>query len=179
MTANEFSKKGLQRAERVLSRYVQRGVLPGLVAAFARGDATHVEVLGRQDVDRGEAMRRDSIFRIASMSKPITAVAALMLVEDGMLRLDEPVDEFLPELADRRVLNARTARWTTRCRPNGRSRCATCSPSAAGFGAIWDPDWPITAAAHAATAWARGPPRLATEPTPAPTNTCAGSANCR
>src|SRR3954453_22452270 len=48
--------------------------------------------------------RRDTIFRIASMSKPITAVAALLLVEDGVLSLDEPVDELVPELADRQVM---------------------------------------------------------------------------
>jgi CubicO group peptidase (beta-lactamase class C family) len=111
MTANDFTPRGLDRLHRVLSGYVQRGTVPGLVAAVAKGDSTHVEVLGRRDVDRGEAMSRDSIFRIASMSKPVTAlskpvtaVAALMLVEDCVLRLDDPVQEFLPELADRRVL---------------------------------------------------------------------------
>lgn len=72
MPANEFSRKGLTRAARVLSGYVQRGVLPGLVAGFARGDDTRIEVHGRQDLDRGESMRADSLFRISSMSKPIT-----------------------------------------------------------------------------------------------------------
>jgi len=167
MSANEFSRKGLHRATRVLSGYVQRGVLPGLVAAFARGDATQIEVHGRQDVDRGESMRADSIFRISSMSKPITAVAALMLVEDCVLRLDDPVDEFLPELADRRVLK----------RPGGplaetvpAERAITLRDLLtfrAGFGATWDPDWPVTAAAIERGVAPR-PPRLAATPAPAP-----------
>ena len=61
-------------------------------------------------------MRRDTIFRIASMTKPITAAAAMILVEECRLRLDDPVDELLPELADRRVLRSSTARSTTPCR---------------------------------------------------------------
>jgi CubicO group peptidase (beta-lactamase class C family) len=77
---------------------------PGLVALAARGDDVVVVALGAMAEDGAEAMRRDAIFRIASMTKPITAVAALMLVEDGKLALDEPVDRLLPELANRRVL---------------------------------------------------------------------------
>ena len=59
--------------------------------------------LGERSVG-GPPVTRDTIFRISSMSKPITAVAALMLVEECVLRLDDPVDDLLPELADRRVL---------------------------------------------------------------------------
>jgi CubicO group peptidase (beta-lactamase class C family) len=51
-------------------------------------------------------MRRDAIFRIASLTKPITAAATMSLVEEGFLRLEEPIDELVPELADRRVLRA-------------------------------------------------------------------------
>jgi len=65
--------------------------------------AIHVDVLGAQTFG-GTAMRRDTIFRISSMTKPVTAVAAMMLVEECRLRLDEPVDELLPELVSRRVL---------------------------------------------------------------------------
>jgi CubicO group peptidase (beta-lactamase class C family) len=63
-----------------------------------------VDVVGYRDVARATRLERDSIFRIASMSKPITAVAAMILVEEGKLRLDEPVDRLLPELADRQVM---------------------------------------------------------------------------
>ena len=72
-------------------------------------------------------MRRDTIFRIASMTKPITAVAAMILVEECKLRLDEPVDRLLPELANRQVLKRhRRAARRHRAGAAGRSRCATC-----------------------------------------------------
>jgi CubicO group peptidase (beta-lactamase class C family) len=80
--------------------------IPGLVALIARGDDVQVETLGTLDAEPGRPVRRDSLFRIASTSKPITAVATLILVEEGLLGLDDPVDELLPELADRRVLRA-------------------------------------------------------------------------
>jgi CubicO group peptidase (beta-lactamase class C family) len=67
-----------------------------------RGDV-HVDVIGTSALD-GSAMQSDTIFRISSMTKPITAVATLILLEECALRLDEPVDRLLPELADRRVV---------------------------------------------------------------------------
>jgi len=72
----------------------------------SRRGETHVEAIGRQSFENDAAMRRDSIFRIASMTKPITAAATLILVEQSRLRLDDPVDEWLPELADRKVLRS-------------------------------------------------------------------------
>lgn len=77
--------------------------LPGLVALVAHGDEVHVEALGKLGVGR-PAMQRDSLFRIASTTKPITAAVTMALVDDGLIALDEPVDRWLPELADRRVL---------------------------------------------------------------------------
>jgi CubicO group peptidase (beta-lactamase class C family) len=71
----------------------------------ARGDDIHVAALGRMAMD-GPPMQHDSIFRIASMSKPITATATMMLIADGKLKLEEPVDRLLPELANRRVLRS-------------------------------------------------------------------------
>ena len=76
--------------------------VPGIVALAARGDDVHVEVHGE--------VRRDTQFRIASVTKPVTAADAGMLVDEGLLALDEPVDRLLPELADRRVLRRRTGR---------------------------------------------------------------------
>ncbi|RKH67358.1 serine hydrolase domain-containing protein [Corallococcus aberystwythensis] len=87
-----------------LRGHVERGELPGLVALVARGDTVHASALGVQDLTSGTPMRRDSLFRLASMAKPITAVATLMLVEEGKLPLDGAVDPWLPELANRRVL---------------------------------------------------------------------------
>src|SRR6266550_2498934 len=83
---------------------VAKGELPGMVTLVARGDAVHVDTVGTVAFGSTEPMRRDAIFRITSMTKPILALATMILVEDGALALDEPVDRLLPELADRRVL---------------------------------------------------------------------------
>ena len=88
----------------VLTRHVGRGRPPGLVALVSRGDDVHVEALGTMAVEGGTPMGRDTIFRIASLTKPVTAAAAMLLVEECRLRLDDPVDDLLPELASRRVL---------------------------------------------------------------------------
>ncbi len=80
----------------LLAGSVQRGEAGEVVALLSRDGETQVETAGGADPD--------TIFRIASMSKPVVAVAALVLVEECVLRLDDPVDEFLPELASRRVL---------------------------------------------------------------------------
>jgi CubicO group peptidase (beta-lactamase class C family) len=87
----------------VLERYVGDGTLPGAVALVARGDRTEVAVAGSVAAD-GAPMARDSIFRLASITKPITAAAVLMLVEDGQLGLDAPVARWLPELAEPKVV---------------------------------------------------------------------------
>jgi len=83
---------------------VAKGELPGMVTLVARGDDVHIDTIGMTAFGGDQPMRRDTIFRITSMTKPILATATMMLVEDGMLALDEPVDRLLPELADRRVL---------------------------------------------------------------------------
>ncbi|HEY6746252.1 MAG TPA: serine hydrolase domain-containing protein [Mycobacteriales bacterium] len=103
-----FTGPGLARLERVLARHVDRGAVPGLVALVGRGDATEAVLRGSTAVG-GPPLARDAIFRISSMTKPVTAVAALTLVEDCVLRLDDPVDDLLPELADRRVLTSLSA----------------------------------------------------------------------
>lgn len=92
----------------VMAGYVERGEIPGIVTAVVRGAFTgggdvRIETVGSLAFD-GSDMDRDTIVRIASMTKPIAAVAAMTLVEDGVLDLDSPVDKLLPELADRRVL---------------------------------------------------------------------------
>ncbi len=87
----------------VLAGYVERGEVPGLVALVSRKGGEHVDAIGSLSIGGGP-MRRDTIFRISSMTKPITAVATMILVEECRLRLDEPVDRLLPELANRQVL---------------------------------------------------------------------------
>jgi CubicO group peptidase (beta-lactamase class C family) len=87
-----------------LSRHVERRRLPGVVALISRRGAEHVETVGTLAFDSPAPMQRDTIFRLASVTKPITAVAAMILVERCLLRLDDPVDELLPELSNRQVL---------------------------------------------------------------------------
>jgi CubicO group peptidase (beta-lactamase class C family) len=82
-----------------LIRHIRQGTVPGAVGLVARGDDVEVVAVGSVDVEGSAPMARDSIFRIASITKPITAAAVLMLVEEGVLALDSPVDEWLPELA--------------------------------------------------------------------------------
>ncbi len=89
----------------VLDGHLARGAIAGAVALVGQGDEGHVVTVGAQRLGGDEPMRRDSLFRIASMTKPITAAATLMLIAEGKLALDEPVDRLLPELANRRVLN--------------------------------------------------------------------------
>ena len=94
---------GLEAAE-ILRRHVAAGYMSGAVAIIADAESAEVVFIGDESQEQSVRMRRDSIFRIASMTKPVTAVATLMLIEDGKLRLDEPIDRWLPELANRRVL---------------------------------------------------------------------------
>ena len=90
----------------ILEASVSEGYAPGMVALVGRGGGADVEAVGRMAFEADAPMAPDAIFRIASMTKPITAVATLMLIEDGALALDEPVDRLLPELANRQVLRA-------------------------------------------------------------------------
>jgi CubicO group peptidase (beta-lactamase class C family) len=101
-----LSKRGIDRMHRVLSGHVERQEIPGIVALVSHHDAVHVETLGTMFVGQSAPMQRDTIFRIASITKPIAAVAALMLVEDCKIRLDDAIDPWLPELAKRRVLKS-------------------------------------------------------------------------
>jgi CubicO group peptidase (beta-lactamase class C family) len=107
MTTGGFSPKRLARVRDVLERNVDSGFVPGAVAAVARHGKVHVEATGSlafEGAGSGTPMAADTICRIASTTKPIVAACAMTLVEDCTLRLDDPVDEFLPELADMRVL---------------------------------------------------------------------------
>ena len=104
MSSPGLSKTRLGRLREVMAGFVERGEVPGLVALISRRGEIHVEALGMKALGGGNPVERDTIFRIASMTKPITAAAAMILVEECKLRLDDPVDELLPELADRRVL---------------------------------------------------------------------------
>ena len=87
-----------------MRRHVESGYTPGLVTLVRHRNREHVDVIGTMAFDGTAPMRRDTIFRLASMTKPVTAVGAMILVEECRVRLDDPVDRWLPELKDRRVL---------------------------------------------------------------------------
>src|SRR6266853_4734497 len=104
MSSGGLSRARLGRMHDVMAGYVERGEVPGLVTLVSRRGEVHVDAIGMKAVEGLDPMRRDTIFRISSMTKPITAVATMILVEECKLRLDESVDRWLPELAERKVL---------------------------------------------------------------------------
>jgi CubicO group peptidase (beta-lactamase class C family) len=104
MSAGGLSNEKLGRLRAVMAGYVERGEVPGLVAALSRRGEVHVDAIGSRTLAGGDPVARDTLFRIASMTKPMVAVAAMILVQECKIRLDEPVDRLLPELANRRVL---------------------------------------------------------------------------
>jgi CubicO group peptidase (beta-lactamase class C family) len=130
---------GLDRLQQAMAARVARGELPGLVTLVAHGADVHVDTIGVRAFGSDDPMRRDTIFRIASMTKPILAAAAMMLVEDGRLARDEPVDRLLPELADRQVLTNGTPGWGYCCKDpwcldNARHKPDHRSPSDRQYG---------------------------------------------
>lgn len=88
----------------LLQSHVEAGALPGAVALVTHDDDDEIAVVGSHDVEGTTPMARDSIFRIASITKPITAATVMMLVEEGRLGLDDPIDTWLPELASPQVV---------------------------------------------------------------------------
>ncbi len=101
--ADLLTADGLARLHETAERHVADDRVPGLVALVAGGDQVHVEVLGTLSIG-GRPVTRDSLFRIASTTKPITAAATLALAGEGLIDIDEPVDRLLPELARPAVL---------------------------------------------------------------------------
>jgi CubicO group peptidase (beta-lactamase class C family) len=101
-----LSPAGIDRLNVAMVARVDAGQLPGLVTLVAKGDDVNVNAVGAYGFGDAEPIRRDTVFRIASLTKPVVGVAAMMLVEDGVLALDQPIDDVLPELANRRVLRA-------------------------------------------------------------------------
>ena len=99
-----MSSAGLENVTRLVRRYVDQGRYAGTVSVVARrGEVVHFEANGSMDVERGQAMRPDTIFRIYSMTKPIVSVGLMLLYEQGLFQLNDPVSAYLPELADLKV----------------------------------------------------------------------------
>jgi CubicO group peptidase (beta-lactamase class C family) len=100
-----MSEKSQETVNSAIQRLVDAGELAGAAAlAWRNGEVEHLAAAGRRDLSSGRLVERDTIFRIASMSKPVTTVAALMLLEEGRFALDDAITRCAPELAARRVL---------------------------------------------------------------------------
>jgi len=99
-----FSPEGLQRLSDAFARDIAARLIPGAVIMLWRhGETAYLEAMGVRDPGTGTAMTLDTIFRIYSMTKPITSVALMMLAEEGRVRLDEPVATYIPSFGDVRV----------------------------------------------------------------------------
>ena len=95
-----ISSERLNRVDALFESYIAEGRIAGVVVAIARnGKLAHLRTLGRMEMTKSEPMREDAIFRMASMTKPITSTAVMMLYEEGYFQLDDPVSRYIPELS--------------------------------------------------------------------------------
>ena len=158
------------RIDAIVEAAVQQGQAPGVVAAVARGDATYIKAAGVMAVG-GPPMRPDTLFRISSTTKPITAAVVLSLVEDGLLDLNGPVDDLLPELANRRVLRRPDGPLTDTVKAERPVTVRDLLTFTWGFGMqgamFMSPDpWPIVKAVEERELASFGPPEPVTTPDP-------------
>ncbi len=113
-----LNARGATAIDQMLQAAVDTGELPGVVAAITnKNQILYLKAFGKQDVARNIPMSKDSVFRIASMTKPITSVAVMMLYEQGKLRLDDAAGSYLPSLKGREVIatfNEQDGTYTTR-----------------------------------------------------------------
>ena len=99
-----MSSQRLERVGQVVKSQIEKGRFPGAVVVIARkGKIAYFETFGQRDPGATVKMTKDAIFRLYSMTKPFTSVAAMMLVEDGKMTLADPVSKYLPQLADLKV----------------------------------------------------------------------------
>lgn len=104
-----FKPEVMAQVGPALQGLVDQGALSGMVTmVWRRGEVVQVNTIGQRDIEAGLPMERDTLFRIASMTKPVTTLAALMLVEEGKLKLSDPITQWLPEFKDMQVLTDAT-----------------------------------------------------------------------
>jgi CubicO group peptidase (beta-lactamase class C family) len=161
----------IQRLHDAMAARISRGDLPGLVCLVSDGtpgNEVHVETLGRLGIGRDEPMQRDTIFRIASMTKPMVAAVAMTLIEDQTLALDAPALRWLPELADRRVLRRIDGPLDDTVPATRAITVRDLLTFRMGFGMVWGPPdaLPILRAESALHLGAFGPPRVQEPPAP-------------
>jgi CubicO group peptidase (beta-lactamase class C family) len=152
----------------IMARHVGDGRIPGLVTGVYRRGEVHLDVIGHKTLGLADPMRQDTIFRISSMTKPITAAAAMILVDDGAARLDDPVDDVLPELAGRRVLRRLDGPLDDTVPAERPITLRDLLTFRLGFGLVWGPPdaLPIQRAASELQLGAFGPPRPLQAPPP-------------
>jgi CubicO group peptidase (beta-lactamase class C family) len=158
------------RIDEIVEAAVEQGQAPGVVAAVAKGDATYVKAAGVMAIG-GPPMRPDTLFRISSTTKPITAAVVLSLVEEGLLDLGGPVEELLPELADRRVLRRPDGPLADTVKAERPVTVRDMLTFTWGFGMqgamFMSPDpWPIVKAVEERELASFGPPEPVTTPDP-------------
>jgi CubicO group peptidase (beta-lactamase class C family) len=159
--------------ERVLAAaepHVGDARVPGLVVLVAHRDEVNVEALGHLAVG-GAPLRRNSLFRIASTTKPITAAATLAVIEEGLIGLDEPVDRLLPELADRRVLKRMDGPLEETVAAERAITTRDLLTFTLGFGMVTEmfmtrTPWPVVAASRELGLSTIGPPQPDVQPDP-------------
>ncbi len=99
-----MSSAGLATVTQRLQAHIDQGHIAGVVAAVLRdGQLVYLESLGQRDLESGSAMPEDALFRIYSMTRPVTSLAAMILYEEGRIALDDPISKYLPEFAEQRV----------------------------------------------------------------------------
>ncbi|HEX4863631.1 MAG TPA: serine hydrolase domain-containing protein, partial [Acidimicrobiales bacterium] len=165
-----FTTQGLDRFAEVAASHTGNDRVPGLVALMASGDEVHVEVHGNLSV-HGSRVNRDSVFRIASTTKPITGAATLALIEEGLLALEDPVDKWLPELANRRVLRTIDGPLDDTVPAARPVTVRDLLTFTFGFGMcdemfMASGPWPVVEAANRLDLAALGPPDPGTQPDP-------------
>ncbi len=148
-----------------MAGHVECGAAPGLVTAVSRRGEVHVDAIGTTGVGGGQQMAADSLFRMSSMTKPVTAVATLILLEECVLRLDDPVDGLLPELADRSVVRNIDGPVDDTVPADRPITVRDLLTFRMGFGAYFSGPCPVNDAA-AELGLAVGPPRPALLPDP-------------
>jgi CubicO group peptidase (beta-lactamase class C family) len=164
MADRGWSAAGLAQLHEVMAGHVAAGRGPGVVLGLSRGGDVHVDAIGAAAAGSGEPIRPDAIFRITSMTRPVTAVATLQLVADGRLALDEPVDRLLPELAGRRVLRRLDGPVGDTVPARRPVTVRDLLTFRGGFGMILAPpdEYPVLAAEQALELMSAGPPVPAT-----------------
>ena len=140
-----FSAERLERLEAGMHQMVNDGKLAGVITMLARhGKVVHVDTAGVKNVETGEPLERDSIFRIFSMTKPIIGAAMMMLYEEGKWRLNDPVTRYIPEFADLKVYAGENPDGSPQLENlESRMRMRHLMTHTAGFGYTLNPRNPV------------------------------------